>query len=119
MSPTVRVFMQIRMLMQEHLILKQPFYMLHPCQTAEVMAILTPAVPTSPPAKASAQDRTGEADSLSLDVVEGGELKQSVRFLKAVTLAGDWQFMSSTSLHLGLRGLAPPTPLPLSAALVE
>ena len=69
--------------LQEHPILKQPFYMLHPCQTAEVMALLTPAVQPSLPRKELAEDKMGKGDSESLYDCQGGESNQAVHFLKA------------------------------------
>lgn len=46
--------------MQEHPILKKPFYMLHPCRTAEVMAILRPSSPLASPSGKAASCNAGD-----------------------------------------------------------
>jgi len=66
--------------MQEHPILRQPCYVLHPCQTAEVMGLMKPSTTStsSHGRMLASMDNTGSGGS------EGAsEVGRAVEYLKA------------------------------------
>jgi len=82
------------LLLQEHLILKQPYYVLHPCQTAAVMTLLMAKGGPGASDFASSRGEMGRADHGKVSGEESGEVgaeseapdavaRESAEYLKA------------------------------------